>query len=240
MPRARLTPGAAPGDPVASRRILDAGRMPPRRREAERVGANRKGINAVEQKEDKELVQVLMTRAKLNQFHQEKLSRDALYNAHAAQKQVARANMLSAKTLLKAVGVEEAVKLTEETSYEFNYMMGRKRAEALGNPKDLDSMLYAYIGELLDAIPWVPNAEFIERSEKKIVWGNTKCMYADYINEWRTEVPEFLTDDVYKVMCARCSHDHGWANGFNPDIEFKRVQFKLDGDKGCFFEMTAP
>jgi hypothetical protein len=188
----------------------------------------------------KELVQVLMSREKLNEHHQEKLSRDALYNAHAAQKQVARANMLSAKTLLKAVDVEEAIRLTDETSYEFNYMMGRKRAEELGNPKDLDSMLYAYIAEMLNAIPWVPHAEILERSEKRIVWGNSKCMYADYIDQWRKEVPEFLTDDVYRVMCARCSHDHGWANGFNPDVQFKRVQFKLDGDPGCFFEMIAP
>ena len=80
----------------------------------------------MEQKEDKELVQVLMTRAKLNQFHQEKLSRDALYNAHAAQKQVARANMLSAKTLLKAVGVEEAVKLSRRDELRIQLHDGQK------------------------------------------------------------------------------------------------------------------
>jgi hypothetical protein len=192
--------------------------------------------------EDKEeMVQIIVSRATKEQLAADKIARNATMNVMQAQKQVARANMLSAKALLDSgLSVEEAKKIVEKTSLDFNYAIGRKRAEELGNPKDIDTYFEEYVGKMMQNIPWVDPCQVIERTEKRAVWGVNKCLYAEFIHEMKREFPDTLTDEVYDVIKSRCMHDEGWSLGFIPEMKYKRVQFILDGDPGCFFDVEVP
>jgi len=185
--------------------------------------------------EEIELVQILVSRDKVNELYQEKLGRDAVGGVIAGQRQMVRANILSGKALLSVKSLKEAKELISKVIYDFNYMLGRERAEELGNPTDLDSYVNEYVFKVMDAIAPVPPIEILERTETRCHWGVKSCQYRDAIMFWKEKYPEYVTDDVVEWLKARCTHDHGWTIGFNPNIKYERTQFMLDGDKGCFF-----
>jgi hypothetical protein len=183
-----------------------------------------------------ELVEVLMSREMLDGLYEKKLGRDPVGGVIAGQMQMTRANFLSAKAMLALADLETVKETVAKVIYDFNYMLGRQRAEELGNPTDLDSYVAEYVVDIMDSIPPVPPIEILERSKNHCLWGCRRCQYKDGIEKWREAYPDFIDDDVVEVLKARCSHDHGWTIGFNPKIKYERVKFLLDGDDGCFFD----
>jgi hypothetical protein len=185
--------------------------------------------------EESELVQVLVSRKKVDELYQEKLGRDPVGGVIAGQRQMVRASILSAKALLSVMPLEEAKELISKVVFDFNELLGKERAAELGNPTDLDSYLKEYVFGIMDAILPVPPIEILERSEKRCHWGVRACQYRDAIMFWKEKYPDYVTDDVVEWLKARCTHDHGWTIGFNPKIKYERTHFMLDGDDGCFF-----
>ena len=190
--------------------------------------------------EKPELVEVIMSREMLDRLYEEKLARDPVGGVIAGQMQMTRANFLSAKAMLALADLETVKRTVAKVIYDFNYMLGRQRAEELGNPQDFDSYINEYVVKMMDAIAPVPPIEIIERTETRCVWGCRRCQYRDAIVKWREQYPDFVDDDVVEVLKSRCSHDHGWTIGFNPKIRYERVKFLLDGDDGCFFDCQLP
>jgi hypothetical protein len=187
-----------------------------------------------------EFVDLIVSREKVDELYRAKLARNPVEDTAFSWYQFALANALSAKSLLSQVGVEEAKEITSKEVYDYLYKIGRATGERLGNPTDLDSYIEAYVIEEMSAIPVVPPIEIVERTNTRCVWGVRACQYRDGINKLREENPDYIDDDVVEVLKSRCSHDHGWANGFNPKMHFERVKFMLDGDDGCFFECEVP
>ena len=190
--------------------------------------------------EKPELVEVLMSREMLDRLYEEKLRRGSAAGVIAGQMQMTRANFLSAKAMLALADLETVKKTVAQVIYDFNHMLGKRRAEELGNPPDFDSYINEYVVKMMDEIPPVPPIEILERTETRCVWGCRRCQYKDAIERWREACPDFVDDDVFEVLKARCSHDHGWTIGFNPNIRYERVKFLLDGDDGCFFDCQLP
>jgi hypothetical protein len=188
-----------------------------------------------------EMLTIIMSRDEKEQIRRDKWFKDLDHNVRIAQKQVARANMLSAKALLNAgLSVEQAKEVVRKTHFEFNYAIGRKRAEELGNPKDIDTFLEEYVGRMMRSIPWVDPCQVLEKTEKRVLWGGETCMYADMIQELRQDFPDTLTDDVYEIMKCRCVHDEGWALGFIPVMKYSQPEFILDGDARCLYDCEVP
>jgi len=189
--------------------------------------------------EKAEMVEVLVSREMADAMFQEKLSRDAVGGVMAGQMHMTLGNILSAKALLSVVGVDKAKEAVDKVIYDFMYELGKRKADELGNPTDLDSYLEAYLKEM-DAIPPVPPLEIVERTKNRCVFGVKRCLYRDSIYKFKEDFPEYIDADTLEVLKYRCSHDHGWAIGFNPKMKFKRTKFLLDGDDGCYFEVEVP
>ena len=187
-----------------------------------------------------ELVEVLMSREMLDKLYEEKLGRDPVGGVVAGQMQMTRANILSAKTMLALADLETVKKTVAQVIYDFNYVLGKKRAEELSKPTDLDSYVSEYVVNIMGSIAPVPPIEILERTKDRCLWGCRRCQYKDAIDRWREAYPEYVDDDVFEVLKSRCSHDHGWTIGFNPRIRYERVKFLLDGDDGCFFDCQLP
>ena len=190
--------------------------------------------------EKSELVEVIMSREMLDRLYEEKLGKDPVGGVIMGQMQMTRANFLSAKAMLALADLETVKKTVSQVIYDFNEMLGREAAEKLGNPTDLDSYIQVGMVELMDTIPPVPPLEVIERTEKRCLFGCQRCQYAESIWKWKDILGDYLDDDTLEVLKARCSHDLGWAKGFNPKMKMKRTEFLLDGDPGCYFEIEVP
>jgi hypothetical protein len=187
-----------------------------------------------------ELVEAIMSREMLDKLYEEKLGKDPVGGVIIGQRQMTRANILSAKAMLALADLETVKKTVSQVIYDFNYMLGKKRAEELGNPTDLDSYVSEYVVNVMDSIPPVPPIEILERTKDRCLWGCTRCQYKDGIEFWRAAYPDYVDDAVFEVLKSRCTHDHGWTIGFNPNIQYERVKFLLDGDDGCFFDCRLP
>ena len=96
-------------------------------------------------------------------------------------------------------------------------------------------------------MPFIPPPEVLERTKTKIVYGIRFCHFANAIREFRENFPKIVDEDTLELLASRCDMEYaGRANGFNPDMKFKRIHYKLDDllggpkSKGCYFEAEVP
>ena len=134
--------------------------------------------------------------------------------------------ILYSKMLLEQVGKEKAIELVRNAKIASRSQDGRRRAEEMGNPKDLDTYLKEY-EKVVEKIPYSPDMKILERGEKRAVWSIPKCFLAEAI---LIKNPD---KDVLDVVKAFCVHDQAWAIGFNPDIKIRRVKYLVEGDDSC-------
>jgi len=143
----------------------------------------------------------------------------------------ARDVIMFVKLLISLVGKEEAGKLIKKARYEGAYEEGRKAAEKMGNPKDLDSYAEAYFLKAPRPVPvWVAQGDFVYRTRNKAVRQTSNyCFEAEAFKRFANkEMLEFLAENY-------CVHDQAWANGFNPDMKFEMTKNFLRGDNCCEF-----
>jgi len=148
-----------------------------------------------------------------------------------AKNQHAKDIILLAQSLISAFGKDEAAKLIKNARYEIAYKEGRKAAEKLGNPKDLDSYAEEYFLKSPRPVPvWVAQGEFLYRTRTKAIRQTSNyCFEAEAFKRFADkEMLEFLAENY-------CIHDGAWARGFNPDIKFKMTKHFLRGDDCCEF-----
>ena len=198
--------------------------------------------------EKMELLQILVTREKVEQIvldQHEKFSKPDL--TRQGQMFGALAYIQCAKSLLSVVSKEKAKKAVAKTTYDDAYLNGRAYAEKRGNPKDLDSYLECKCFGELGRFPFIPPIEILEKTKTRIVYGMQICPWADSVRELAGKFPDRIDQDVLEVVTSRCETlDSGYANGFNPDMKFKRTQYMLDDlvggppSKGCYWEAEVP
>lgn len=143
---------------------------------------------------------------------------------------------LFSRVLIDKFGKEEARALIEKARVDYNYKRGRAEAEKLGNPQDADG----YIEKMLEKQnlqPLGPDAKVSERTKNKVVFSTAPCIIADAYKALAADpkVVEMFGADAIEVAKAHCTHDRGWANGFNPKMKFQMTKFFLDGDDLCEF-----
>ncbi|MFH1032018.1 MAG: L-2-amino-thiazoline-4-carboxylic acid hydrolase [Chloroflexota bacterium] len=140
------------------------------------------------------------------------------------------------KVLISVVGKEEAGKLISKARYDIYHKAGKKVAERLGNPKDLDSYLEEYFlkSPRPEAPVWIAPGEFIYRTKNKAVRRTSNyCFKAEAFKRFADkEMLEFLG----KYYCV---HDIAWAEGFNPNMKIKLTKSFLFGDPYCEFTVEV-
>ena len=193
-----------------------------------------------------ELINIQVTREKIAEIvelQHEKYSKVEL--SRMGQSMMALAFVQGAKALLSVVDKETAKKALAKAVYDFAFMGARAAAEERGNPKDLKSYKeFQYEG--MGVFPFIPPIEIIEDTQTRLVGGIQICPFADAVRNMAETLPNYVDRDVLEVVCSRCETlDSGRANGFNPDMKFKRTHFKL-GDmigetpsEGCCFEFET-
>jgi hypothetical protein len=145
--------------------------------------------------------------------------------------------LLLAKVLISQVGKEEARRLIGKAQYDMYYQMGREAAERLGNPQELDSFVEEYFVRQMGKRVLVPPTVFVERTKTRCVCRTPSCVLADAFMKIAHDPSQLARfgGDALEVAKARCDHDAGWANGFNPKMKFKRTKFLLHSDDCCEF-----
>lgn len=138
--------------------------------------------------------------------------------------------LLLTKILIDQVGKEKAKELIRKARYDASYEKGRKAAEALGNPRDIDSYLKEYVHKVMapGKKAYVPPSEVERVSDKKAVFSTRRCFLAEALLKYGDK-------ETLEVAKAYCCHDTAWANGFNPEMKFEVTKFFLDGDDCCEF-----
>ena len=134
------------------------------------------------------------------------------------------------KILIDQVGKEKAKELIRRARYDSWYEMGRKAAEALGNPRDIDSYINEYVYKFMSPgkRPYVPPQQLERVSDKKAIFRTRYCFLAKALLKDKDK-------ETLEVAKAYCCHDIAWANGFNPEMKFELTKFFLDGDDCCEF-----
>jgi hypothetical protein len=193
-----------------------------------------------------ELVQILVTREEIDEIieHQhEKFSKNDL--TRQGQFLMALAFVQSAKVLLAVTSKEKAKEAMAKAIYDFAYTETRAAAEKRGNPKDLISYL-KYEKEGLGNVPFIPPPEVLELTKTRARYGIQHCPFANSVRKLAEMFPDYVDQDVLDVVASRCSTlDSGRANGWNPDMKFKRTHYLLDDligrppSKGCYFEIEV-
>ena len=181
--------------------------------------------------EKKELVNLVVTRERVKELHAEKIDKidkDRLVKGLLLMR--AKDIFSLTRLLISQVGKEKAIELIEKDRFDVSTKAGREAAEKAGNPKDIDSYIEINNIDFLGNIPGAPIMEMIERSEKRYVFRNNDCYWAEAVRAAGAEDPETL-----EVVKCWCSHDTPWAHAFNPDMKFERTHFVLDGDDYCEF-----
>jgi len=142
----------------------------------------------------------------------------------------AKTMLLFTRILIDQVGKEKAKELIRKARYDAWYEMGRKAAEALGNPKDIDSYINEYVYKFMSPgkKPYVPPQQLERVSDKKAIFRTRYCFLAKELLKERDK-------ETLEVVKAYCCHDIAWANGFNPEMKFELTKFFLDGDDCCEF-----
>ena len=146
----------------------------------------------------------------------------------------AKTLLLFTKILIDQVGKERAKELIRKARYDAWYEMGRRAAEALGNPKDIDSYINEYIYKFMapSKKPYVPPQELERVSDKKAIFRTRRCFLAEALLKYGDK-------ETLEVVKDHCCHDIAWANGFNPKMKFEMTKFFLDGDDCCEFTSEA-
>jgi len=197
--------------------------------------------------QEMDLVQILLPRKDIDEIvehRHEKFSKSEL--SRQGQWFMALAFIQGAKALLSVTSKEKAKEAMAKVVYDFAYMGAREAAEKRGNPKDLISYL-EFEEEALVGFPFIPPGEVFEKTKNRIVYGIQICPFADSVRELAEKYPNYVDQDVLEVVTSRCETlDTGRADGWNPDMKFKRTHFKLAdlvGDspsEGCYFEAEVP
>jgi hypothetical protein len=143
---------------------------------------------------------------------------------------------LFSRVLIDKFGKEEASRLIEKARVDYNYKRGRAEAEKLGNPQGVD----AYMEKMLEKQNLQPlgaDVKITERTKNKVVFNTSPCIIAEAYKALAADprVVEMFGGDAIEVAKAHCTHDRGWANGFDPKMKFQMTKFLLDGDDLCEF-----
>ena len=87
----------------------------------------------------------------------------------------------------------------------------------------------------------------LEGTKNRMVYGIQLCPFADRVRELVEKFSDLVDQDTLEVAASRCDTlASGLANGFNPDMKFKMIHFKLADlvggppSKGCYFEAEVP
>jgi len=145
-----------------------------------------------------------------------------------------------ANTLIDTFGEEKAGETIRKARYKEPYEEGKRAAEKLGHPKDIDayidnyfmrkapSSMEEYFASSTKAPFWVAPGQFPYRTECKAVFRTSGyCFKAEAIKRFADkEIRRFL-GDYY------CVHDAAWANGFNPDMRIEMTKNFLWDDACC-------
>ena len=142
----------------------------------------------------------------------------------------AKTLLLFTRILIDQVGKEKATELIRKARYDAWYEMGQKAAEALANPRDIDSYINEYIYKFMapGKKAYVPPQELERVSDKKAIFRTRCCFLAEALLRYGDK-------ETLEVVKAYCCHDIAWANGFNPEMKFEMTKFFLDGDDCCEF-----
>lgn len=142
----------------------------------------------------------------------------------------AKTLLLFTRILIDQVGKEKATELIRKARYDAWYEMGQKAAEALANPRDIDSYINEYIYKFMapGKKAYVPPQELERVSDQKAVFRTRCCFLAEALLKYGDK-------ETLEVVKAYCCHDIAWANGFNPKMKFEMTKFFLDGDDCCEF-----
>jgi len=132
------------------------------------------------------------------------------------------------KILLEQLGKEKAIGLVKKARWDARYEMGRKTAEDLGHPKDMETFVEAY-DKRLDSIFYIPPVENRLIAKNKAIMKFSMCFLGEAILRRKPD------KDLLDVLKAYCNHDEGWAGGWNPDMKCEKIKYILDGDDSCDF-----
>lgn len=180
--------------------------------------------------EQTELLTMLVTKEQHHQLalaKMESLSKEQLVEGLMLMR--ARDIFTLVRLLVSQVGKEKAKQLIEEVQYAAAYQRGKAAAEKAGYPTDVDGYIEAN-SSFMRKIPASIPSVVVERTKKRFVSRNIRCLPAEALLKVGAEDPETL--EVVKYICP---HDTAWAHGFNPKMKFERTKFLLDGDDCCEF-----
>jgi len=196
--------------------------------------------------EKMEMVNIQVTRKRIDEMFEqqhEKFSRTHL--ARQGQGMVAFYHVTAAIALLSVTTKEKAKEAFYKANYNPIFMRARAAAEALGNPKDLQSYR-DFETEGLETNDFIPPVEVLEETKTRFVGQIHICPYAESLREFAENFPNIVTKDVLEVALCRCDAlDVARANGFNSDMKYKRIHFMLADliggppSKACCFEMEV-
>lgn len=131
------------------------------------------------------------------------------------------------KILVSQVGKNKAIELIKGTRWEAWSRKGMEAAREAGNPQDMSSYIDAYWVKAMKSIPWVPPAEWDEKTESRAVTTVRSYCIGRAIAKLGDEMIKEIGEKAY------CIHDIAWANGFNPNIKGTITRTFYDGDDCC-------
>lgn len=138
------------------------------------------------------------------------------------------------RLLIEALGKEEAGKRIAKTVFDEYFEYGRRAAEMMGYPKDLDSFCKALVSK---APPAVPVPVFTYRTPRKVIYktGNRPCTPASLFKKYADrEMQAFIGEYLDQ------QHDFGWVKGFNPNIKTTHAKHFMRGDDCCEYVFELP
>lgn len=126
---------------------------------------------------------------------------------------------------IEKMGKQKALDTAMETIGSLARDAGRRAAEELGSNRlqDLVKIIQSWsCGGLLEE-------EIIEQTDTTYFFNVTRCRYAEAYEA--IGVKEF-------GYCLSCCRDQPFAEGFNPEIKFKRTQTIMEGAAFCDFRFS--
>ena len=130
--------------------------------------------------------------------------------------------------LLDELGKERAMEVIKKKRFDDYYKIGKMNAEKAGKEK---AKKLATLAEppTFDS-PFVIPREILELTETSYRTRTTGCLIGKAILRLN------LDQDLLDLVKLWCEHDFGMIEGWNPDINFRRTKFLMDGDDCCEFE----
>ena len=138
------------------------------------------------------------------------------------------------RLLVSLVGKDKAIELIKKARWSRYNKAGADRANALGNPKDLDTYVQDYLIENNSMPPFVHQGEVLERTKKMIKIRFPGCFIAKAIKAH----PEADAETIEVICKGYCQHDQAYTKGFNPKITLTILRYAIvDPENKCDFQI---